>query len=137
MHFGMLCRMSVILAYVPRPVGEAAATVAIEEARVRGTELVVANARRGGALVEGSVADPGTLESLAGRAREAGIETRVAQVDDPDVVDALMDLASGDDDMIVIGLRRRSAVGKLLLGSTAQRLLLDATCPVLTVKPRG
>lgn len=37
-------------------------------------------------------------------------------------------------DLIVIGMRRRSRVGKLVLGSTAQEVLIDAECDVLSVK---
>jgi nucleotide-binding universal stress UspA family protein len=36
--------------------------------------------------------------------------------------------------LVVIGIRRRTPTGKLLTGSQAQRILLDATCPVLAVK---
>jgi nucleotide-binding universal stress UspA family protein len=38
-------------------------------------------------------------------------------------------------DLVVIGIRRRTPTGKLILGSQAQRILLDAPCPVLAVKP--
>jgi len=37
-------------------------------------------------------------------------------------------------DLIVIGVRRRSKVGKMLFGSNAQLIILTAPCPVLTVK---
>lgn len=35
---------------------------------------------------------------------------------------------------IVIGVKRRSKVGKLLFGSTAQFVILKAPCPVVSVK---
>ncbi|BDH56816.1 universal stress protein [Tsukamurella sp. PLM1] len=47
------------------------------------------------------------------------------------VVDAATRL---DASVLVIGIKHRTATGKLLFGSSAQRILLDATCPVLAVK---
>lgn len=37
-------------------------------------------------------------------------------------------------DLIVVGVKRRSKVGKLLMGSTAQYVILQAECPVISVK---
>lgn len=49
--------------------------------------------------------------------------------------DAILNVARAvEADLIVIAIRRRSRVGKLLLGSNAQDILLGADCPVLGVK---
>jgi nucleotide-binding universal stress UspA family protein len=39
-----------------------------------------------------------------------------------------------DIDLIVVGVKRRSKVGKILLGSTAQYVIIKSPCPVLSVK---
>ena len=50
-------------------------------------------------------------------------------------VDEINELVeSRDISVLVIGLRKRTAVGKLLLGSVAQELLMTVSCPVLCVK---
>src|SRR5699024_10238762 len=55
-----------------------------------------------------------------------------------DIAEVICDLAADNDaELIVIGLRRRSPVGKLILGSSAERRLVDAHCPVLAVKAEG
>ena len=42
--------------------------------------------------------------------------------------------AENEVDEIVVGVKRRSKVGKLLMGSTAQYVILQADCPVVAVK---
>jgi len=48
-----------------------------------------------------------------------------------DIIQAAKDLGG---ELIVIGLRQRTSAGKFLLGSNAHDILMDAPCPVLTVK---
>jgi nucleotide-binding universal stress UspA family protein len=58
---------------------------------------------------------------------------RTSGVEDGDAVLERLE-ADTDVDLLVIGVRRRSPVGKAFLGDVAQRLLLEADVPVLAVK---
>lgn len=129
---------TVVVGYVPKPEGRAALRRAAEEARLRGARLVVINSARGGRDFdeEDNVRSEHELEAIRTQLREAGLEAEVRQfVRGMDVAEDLISVAEETGaDCIVIGLRRRSPVGKLILGSNAQRILLDAPCPVLAVK---
>jgi nucleotide-binding universal stress UspA family protein len=129
--------MTVLVGYLPNPEGEAAFRAGLEEASRRGTTLTLLNSPRTGAPVTASQADDTALARLADDAAAAGVELVVRQ--DPhedDTAGALLAVADEvDAAVIVIGLRHRSVVGKLLMGSAAQRILLDSARPVLAVKP--
>ncbi|MFH0729123.1 MAG: universal stress protein [Pseudomonadota bacterium] len=48
--------------------------------------------------------------------------------------DELLDFAKKNGiDQIILGARKRSKLGKFLIGSVAQHLILGSVCPVLTV----
>jgi len=48
--------------------------------------------------------------------------------------DLVLFAAENKADLIIIGVKRRSKVGKLVFGSTAQYVILQAPCPVVSVK---
>ena len=128
--------MTVLLSYTPSPQGEAAVPVAIREAAMRQVPLVVLNVLRGGALVETTAVSEDDLTRITAAAAEAGVEAKAVQVEEADVVTGVLQAVNDHGaQLLVLGLRRRSPVGKLLMGSIAQRLLLEAPCEVLTVKP--
>jgi nucleotide-binding universal stress UspA family protein len=131
----------IVVGYVPKPEGDAALRLAAQEATLRGSSLLIVNSHRGGHELDDP--DAGTLrtqlDDVRDRLTATGIEHEVRQLvrgADPaeDLVAVAGDVSA---DLIVIGLRRRSPVGKLILGSNAQRILLDAPCPVLAVKADG
>lgn len=129
---------TVVVGYVPKPEGEAALARAIDEAKLRGSKLVVVNSHRGGQEFDGEAAIRAEEEMNSVRARldEAGVTYDLRQlVRGFEPAEDLISIAEANSaELIVIGLRRRSPVGKLILGSNAQRILLDAHCPVLAVK---
>ena len=130
--------MAIVVGYVPTKEGRAALTAAASEARLRNTRLVVINSNRGGKDLDQEEAAKydNELESIKKELDDAGIEHQVRQlVRGMEPAEDLIAVADEvDATLIVIGLRRRTPVGKLILGSNAQRILLDAPCPVLAVK---
>ncbi|PZF79251.1 universal stress protein [Jiangella anatolica] len=129
---------AIVVGYVPKAEGRAALRRAAEEARLRGARLIVVNSARGGRDFDDddAVRADAELATVSQQLKDAGIEAEVRQlVRGMDVAEDLIAVAEENTaDFIVIGLRRRSPVGKLILGSNAQRILLDAPCPVLAVK---
>ncbi|MBO0610813.1 universal stress protein [Myceligenerans salitolerans] len=117
--------MTIVVGNLGTPEGHAAFDAAVTEAERRKAPLVV-------------VAGPGEpgrdVGELTERLHTAGVEVRL----DPgtgDLADDLVRIAlETGAELLVIGLRRRSPVGKLILGSGAQRILIEAPCPVLAVK---
>lgn len=126
----------VVVGYIPTPEGRAALAAAVSEARMRTTPLVIVNSAHGGAVVDAQLASDTELQAVVRQAEEQGVTVAVRQFPHgQDPVDAVLEtLEQEDAGLLVIGMRRRSPVGKLFLGSTAQSLLIQSPTPVLAVK---
>jgi nucleotide-binding universal stress UspA family protein len=129
--------VTVVVGYVPDATGYLAVSEAIREARWRETDIVVVNVVDSAGYTRPTAADELDLDAVTARLEAEGVPHSVSH---PDVgsgtaSDAVLEVA-GDvgADLVVVGMHRRSPVGKALLGSNAQRILLGATCPVLAVR---
>ena len=131
--------MIIVTGFIRSAEGREALKRSIEEVRRRGGRLIVVHSSEGGRS-ESAVdvlADNEELERIDAELSAEGIEHEVKEfarggTPAEDVVSVANEAKA---DLIVIGLRRRSLVGKLLLGSNAQEILTQADCPVLVVKP--
>lgn len=131
--------MRIVTGYLPTPEGEAALETAIDETRLRDCELLVVYSKRGGESDEEFVEARERLEELEARLEGQAIDVEVHQLvrDLPPGEDLVAFAQERDADLLVIGVRRRSPVGKLVIGSNAQHIVLHAHCPVLCVKARN
>ena len=129
--------MTIVIGYVPTPVGDAALDAGLAEAAAHGDDAVILNSPRRRTTVDGELIDAAAADELVARATALGVTARVDQSDHgDDIVETFAKVASANDArLVVIGLRRRSPVGKLVMGSDAQRLLLELDVPILAVKP--
>ncbi|MEI8058034.1 MAG: universal stress protein [Actinomycetes bacterium] len=128
----------IVVGYIDTPEGQAALERAIVEADQRGARLIVVNSNRGGSHLDrdSSIELDAALAQVHAQLQASGIEHEIRQLvrgDDP-AEDLILVADEVDADLIVIGLRRRTPVGKLIMGSNSQAVLLDASCPVLAVK---
>jgi nucleotide-binding universal stress UspA family protein len=130
--------MTILVAYVPRPEGQAALDKGMEIAKRRNERLVVVNASPGGAKEDASMADATDVERVEKLLRDAGLDAEFKQfVRGQNAVEEIVAMVNTlPASLLIIGLRKRSPVGKLIMGSVAQELLLSASCPVLAVKAR-
>lgn len=128
--------MSVVVGYVPRPEGEAALSAGIRAARDLAVTLVVVNVESTHGVLGTEDPGQGQLETLTGVLERSGIgHLLLHPVGDFDAAEEILKAADGHQArLVVLGIRHRTPVGKLILGSTSQRVLLEAQCPVLAVK---
>ena len=128
--------MTILVAYVPRPEGRAALDKGIEIATRRNERLVVVNAGPGGRQEDPRIVNGYEAERVEERLATLPIEAEFKQfVRGKSTIEEIEEMvATLQVSVLVIGLRKRSPVGKLLLGSMAQEILLNVDCPVLAVK---
>ena len=128
--------MTILVAYVPRPEGRAALDKGIEIATRRQERLVVVNASPGGKEDETVLVDGYEGERVEERLAQLPIQAEFKQfVRGRSTLDEIEALVTElNVSVLVIGLRKRTAVGKLLLGSMAQEILMTVPCPILAVK---
>ncbi|GGC28766.1 universal stress protein [Brevibacterium sediminis] len=118
--------MSILVAVTDRAEGAAAVTAAIAEARLFDTDLVIVPLGIAASFDTAALDESGISYTVVARKGRG----------DRDPAEAVLDELEerSDVDRLVIGMRRRSRVGKMLIGSVSQRLLLDSPVPVLAVK---
>lgn len=128
---------TILLAYAPSATSEAALEFAVAEARLRDASLLVlASERHADPRKARGVTDHRPLsERLAETGLDVELRTVPRRAQPAD--DILAAIEERDAQLVVIGMRRRTSIGKLVLGSTSQRVLKESRVPVVMVKPRS
>ena len=134
--------MSVVVAHQQSATSRLVLQAAAQEAILRGTDLSI--------IQISEAVDIDILrtkeKSVRSEITKALEEASLSDVDwtlrvgsGADVAETILDFAAdADAELVVIGARRRTPVGKILMGSVTQTLLLHADVPVLVVKaPAG
>jgi len=129
--------MTIVIGYTADVFGHAALEYGISEAKLRDTGLLVINATSGESYVDARFAGETEVHDVEARLAECGVAFELIQPVGVDPADELLAaMERPEAQLLVVGIRHRNPVGKLLLGSVAQKLILECPKPVLAVKPR-
>lgn len=126
----------IIVGYSADRFGRAALEHGIAEAKLRNTSLRVVNSTSGEAYADPAFAQEDEVHDVERHLAECGVAYELTQpVGVNTAKELLAEMDRDDAELLVIGVRHRSPVGKLLLGSVSQQVLLECPKPVLAVKP--
>ena len=130
--------MKILVGYDHSKASENALSHALENAQAFGAQVHIVTS-----LEQGSTLKKEDIDRAESRLEKAKKPFKAAEVE-CEAHTSVSYQSPGEDlvryaenntiDQIVIGVRRRSKVGKLVTGSTAQYVILNAACPVLAVK---
>ena len=130
--------MNILVGYDGSKVAEDALKVAREQAKAFNAKVFVVTSMVGGPEVLREDFEKAEKEleiAKSGfRKEEIPCEARLSVRGLQPGEDLVQFAEENNIDMIVVGIRRRSRVQKLVFGSNAQYVILEAPCPVLTVK---
>ncbi|NNC76298.1 MAG: universal stress protein [Acidimicrobiia bacterium] len=129
--------MSIVVGFIDTPEGNTAVQSAIDEAKLRSSRIVILHSMQGGHQKESEyLASADAIERVEQLLADSGVEYSTHEYvrgNEP-AEDIVAAAKTHEAELIVIGIRRRSATGKLLMGSNALDILHDAPVPVLCVK---
>ncbi|MEV7396499.1 universal stress protein [Aeromicrobium sp. NPDC092404] len=128
--------MTIAVAYRPDEFGRAALDWAAAEARSKGESLLIINVHRVEPRLDTGHAKGRHMQDVTEALQQDQVPYELRQVEGESVASTvLFEAEQSGASLIVIGVRPRSPVGKILMGSVAQQILLDAAVPVVAVKP--
>jgi nucleotide-binding universal stress UspA family protein len=126
----------IVAGYTADEFGKAALDAGIAEAKLRGTSLLVLNSTSGDSYIDAAFAHTAQVHDIEGVLAKCGVQFELEQPMGVYAADALLTaMTRMDAELLVIGIKHRNPVGKLLLGSVSQQLILECPKPVLAVKP--
>lgn len=127
--------MTIVVGYSPSGQGIAALRAAVRYAKRQREPLVVASHLYNDPELGSTAAPESTVRAALQEAGAGHVDATVRTCTDSDIGEFLLTVADETGaSLLVIGLRRKSPIGKLNLGASARKVLLGAPCPVLAVK---